>query len=156
MTDDGAIFADLYPQLRRFASVVRPIEMDADDLVQEALVRTLSAHRLDALDDPGAYLRAAILRLASNERRRLGRRRRAIAHLRDEEVTAPAVYPHDVTDLRRLDPKDRAAVYLAAVEGRPHREIGELLDCSEEAARKRVSRGLARLRVEVAADREMT
>jgi len=47
---------------------------------------------------------------------------------------------------------DRAAVYLAAVEGLSHREIAQLLDCSEDVSRKRVSRGLARLRIGVAAD----
>lgn len=40
--DGGAAFAELYEPLRRFAAVVRSRDMDADDLVQEALVRTLA------------------------------------------------------------------------------------------------------------------
>jgi DNA-directed RNA polymerase specialized sigma24 family protein len=152
VTDDEAIFAELYASLRRFASAVRPIEMDADDLVQEALMRTLARQRLVTLDDPGAYLRTAIVRLASNERRSFGRRRRALVRFGADKFGDPVAYPSDVSDLRRLDPADRAAVYLAAVEGRSHREIAQLLGCSEDAARKRVSRGLARLRVGVVAD----
>ena len=149
MTDDEAIFAELYAPLRRFASAVRPIEMDADDLVQEALMRTLARHSLAALDDPGAYLRTAIVRLASNERRSFGRRRRALSGYGTGERGTPPAYPSDVADLRRLDPGDRAAVYLAAVEGRSYREIAQWLGCNEDAARKRVSRALARLRVAV-------
>jgi DNA-directed RNA polymerase specialized sigma24 family protein len=154
VTDDEAIFAELYAPLRRFASAVRPIEMDADDLVQEALMRTLARQPLTALDDPAAYLRTAIMRLASNERRSFGRRRRALERYGTDEAAEPIAYPSDVSDLRRLHPTDRAAVYLAAVEGRSHREIAELLGCNEDAARKRVSRGLARLRVGVVADME--
>jgi DNA-directed RNA polymerase specialized sigma24 family protein len=152
VTDDEAIFAELYAPLRRFASAVRPIEIDADDLVQEALMRTLVRQPLVALDDPGAYLRTAIVRLASNERRSFGRRRRALERYGADEVGDPVAYPSDVSDLRRLDPAERAAVYLAAVERRSHREIAQLLGCSEDAARNRVSRGLARLRVGVVAD----
>lgn len=35
------LIAELYPSLRRFASAVRPPGEDGNDLVQEALLRTL-------------------------------------------------------------------------------------------------------------------
>jgi len=38
---DKTVFGDLYPQLRRFAAVVSPMEVDPHDLVQDALERTL-------------------------------------------------------------------------------------------------------------------
>jgi DNA-directed RNA polymerase specialized sigma24 family protein len=145
--DDGEIFAELYPSLRRFAAVVRPAEEDADDLVQEALVRTLSVARLSDLDEPGAYMRKAILRIASNQRRSLGRRRRWLmtaAALTPTGYT-PA-YPSALDDLRRLDARERAVLYLSVVEGRPYREIASILGCSEEAARTRASRAMRRLR----------
>ncbi len=147
MTDDGAAtFADLYVQLRRFASVVRSFEMDADDLIQEALVRTLARHTLDELDDPAAFLRTVIVRLASNDRRSAGRRRLALNRMRSTADDVPDVYPSDLDDLWQLEPADRAVVYLAVVEQRSHREIAEVLGCSEEASRKRVSRALTRLK----------
>jgi DNA-directed RNA polymerase specialized sigma24 family protein len=62
------------------------------------------------------------------------------------------VYPSDIDDLWRLEAADRAAVYLAVVEQRSHREIAEVLGCSEEASRKRVSRALARLKSDVVVD----
>lgn len=54
---DQAVFAELYPSLLRVAAVVRPPEVDAHDLVQEALVQTLLQGPLSSFDDPEAYLR---------------------------------------------------------------------------------------------------
>lgn len=150
--DDAGAFADLYEPLRRFASVVRSLDMDADDLVQEALVRTLASHSLEELDDPAAYLRTVIVRLASNERRTAARRRRALLRLRRQEQCQSVAYPSDLADLGRLAPADRAAVYLAAVEHRSHRYIAHILGCTEEASRQRVSRALERLRNEITAE----
>jgi len=145
-------FADLYEPLRRFASVVRSLDMDPDDLVQEALVRTLALQPIEELADPAAYLRTVIVRLASNERRGAGRRRRAFQRLRREQEYASVAYPSDLADLGRLDPSDRAAVYLAVVERRSHREIAEILGCTEDASRQRVSRALERLQREISAE----
>lgn len=150
--DDAATFADLYVSLRRFAAIVRSPDMDPDDLVQEALVRALTKHSFEEFDDPAAYLRTAIVRLASNERRGAGRRRSALSRIRADLRDEPVAYPSDIADLWRLEPADRAAVYLAVVEHRSHREIAEVLSCTEEASRKRVSRALAQLRVELAAE----
>ena len=148
--DDEEIVAELYPSLRRLAAVVRPIEVDADDLVQDAIVRTLAIRPLRDCDIPGAYLGTAIVRAASNQRRRLGRQRRAYLRVpRDSGARRAAEYPSDLDDLRRLHPRDRALLYLAVVEGQPYREIARVLECSEEAARARAARALHRLRVEL-------
>src|SRR4051794_22848320 len=53
---DDELFADLYPSLRRFAAVVRPPEADADDLVQEALVRALRIGPLSRVRRPRRVL----------------------------------------------------------------------------------------------------
>ncbi len=153
VTGDGVgDFADLYEPLRRFASVVRSLDMDPDDLVQEALVRTLALQPIEELADPAAYLRTVILRLASNERRGAGRRRRAFQRLRRDQEFESVAYPSDLADLGRLEPSDRAAVYLAVVERRSHREIAEILGCTEGSSRQRVSRALERLRSEISAE----
>lgn len=154
MTDDdgAAVFAGLYVQLRRFASIVRSVDMEADDLVQEALVRTLARQPLEQLDDPGAYLRTVIVRLASNDRRSAGRRRKALVRVRLEEEDVRVAYPSDTDDLWQLGADERAAVYLAVVEQRSHREIAVILGCTEEASRQRVSRALVRLRADLVAE----
>jgi RNA polymerase sigma factor (sigma-70 family) len=154
VTGDDVGFAELYEPLRRFASVVGSLDMDADDLVQEALVRTLALQPLADLDDPAAYLRTVIVRLASNERRSAGRRRRALLRLRREPEHVTVEYPSDLAVLAHLEPHDRAAVYLAVVERRSHREIAEMLGCTEEASRQRVARSLAKLQSEIAAEAE--
>jgi RNA polymerase sigma factor (sigma-70 family) len=146
---DEELFTQLYPSLRRLAAVVRPVEEDPDDLVQDALVRVLSLRPLSAFDDPGAYLRTTIVRLASNHRRRLGRARRAWARTGSSTATSEAAYPSDLDDLRRLSATDRALLYLSLVEGRPYREIAGVLRCTEDAARARASRALRRLRVDL-------
>jgi DNA-directed RNA polymerase specialized sigma24 family protein len=100
------------------------------------------------LDNPGAYLRTAIIRLASNRRR--GERRREKA-FRTVAATLVAgildVYPSDLDQLRRLRPADRSLVYLSVVERRSYEEIAAMLAISEQSARKRLSRAMTRLRV---------
>jgi DNA-directed RNA polymerase specialized sigma24 family protein len=145
---DDDLFAQLYPSLRRLAAVVRPPEEDPDDLVQEALVRALALRPLAEFDDAGAYLRTAIVRLASTHRRRLGRQRRAYQRL-VAGGDGHADYPSDLDDLRRLGVRDRAVLYLSLVEGRPYWEIANALGSSEEAVRARASRALRRLRTDL-------
>jgi RNA polymerase sigma factor (sigma-70 family) len=53
--------------------------------------------------------------------------------------------------IKRLSPADRDAVVLRYLRGMSHREVGESIGVSEEAARKRVERGLDRLRTSLAA-----
>lgn len=140
------LFAELYPGLRRFAAVVSPIEMDPDDLVQEALARVLEAHTLADIADPGAYLRTTIFRLAANERRALGRVRRALGRRRYFDEGEYARYPSDLADLNFLSSEDRAVLYLNLVEGEPLTEIAMLLGRSEASTRVRKHRALQRLR----------
>lgn len=147
VTDDD-LFARLYPALRRFASVVGPAGTDPDDLVQEAVGRTLRRGPLTALDDAGVYLRRAIVNLAANERRRQGRWRRARARAAAGESPAgePASYPSDVADLLRLPPETRATLWLVDVEGRTFDEVAALLGATSEAVRARASRARRSLR----------
>ncbi|HZP29695.1 MAG TPA: sigma-70 family RNA polymerase sigma factor [Acidimicrobiia bacterium] len=145
---EDARFAELYPGLRRFAAVVRPSGVDPDDLVQEALTRLLTTRPLSECDDPGAYLRTAIVRIASNHRRSLARRRVALSRMGDPELDEPS-YPSDLDELRHLSPDDRALLYLVVVEQRAHADVGRLLGCTEAAARRRFSRALRRLRTTI-------
>lgn len=136
---------ELYTPLRRFAAVVGPREVEPDDLVQEAFYRVLRRGSLSDLDSPLAYLRATILNLASNHRRSLGRRNRALGLLgSNESVDVP--YPSDLGDLFSLSPEARAVLYLSDVEAYSFSEIGEIVGCSEATARKRASRARGVLR----------
>jgi DNA-directed RNA polymerase specialized sigma24 family protein len=140
---------DLYPSLLRFAAVVRSAANEPSDLVQEAVLRTLRVHPDLDLDDPGAYLRRAILSVAMN-RSKAAARWRLIAHHLASQIAAPATsFPSDLEDLLRLAPQTRALLFLTIVEGHTHAEAAAIVGCSESAARARSSRGLRKLRAEL-------
>jgi len=144
---------DAYASVRGFAFVVADTDMDPDDLMHDALVRLMARGQTDDIDDLEAYLRRSVLNAASNQRRSFGMRSRLLGRLSSEahDPTARSQpVPSDLGDLMRLGAQDRAALFLFAVEGRPHREVASALGVSETAARARVSRALRRLRVELA------
>lgn len=144
--EDREIVTGLYPALRRIAAVASSVDIDPDDLVQEALVRTMQKRSLSELDHPLAYLRTAIVNLAANERRRLGRRRRAIERMGPDAVSAD-VYPSDLDELMALSPRDRALLYLVEIEGLEHAEAARQVGVSASAARKATSRARKKLRL---------
>jgi RNA polymerase sigma-70 factor (ECF subfamily) len=146
--DDAALFRQIYPGLRRFAAVTAAAEDDPDDLVQEAVARTLRRQTLASLDHPEAYLRRAIVNLAANRRRSLARWRNVVPQLRRDE-RQEAEYGSDLGDLLRLSAHDRALLFLVEVEGRPYAEAAGLLGLSEEAARTRAARARKVLRLEI-------
>lgn len=142
---DRARFAALYPELRRFASATAELDQDPDDLIQEALTQVLRRGGLARLDEPVAYLKRTIVHLAANDRRRLGRRRRALAQVQ-APLSAEPTYPSDVADLLALEPADRAVLWLVEVERLSAEQVAEVLECSPEAARTRATRARRRLR----------
>jgi DNA-directed RNA polymerase specialized sigma24 family protein len=144
---DDEVFARMYAGLLRFAAVVAPPEMGPDDLLQEAMVRVLRGGPLHRFDNPEAYLRRTIVNLAANERRRLGRWRRARGRLgAGTEAGAVESYPSDVSDLLALPVEARAVLWLADVEGWSFDRIAAVLGCSADAARARASRARTALR----------
>jgi RNA polymerase sigma-70 factor (ECF subfamily) len=152
---DRAPFRELYPRLRRYAAVVAPAEVDPDDLVQEALTNLLARGGFDLVDHPEAYLRRSIVNMASNGRRRLGRRRRAVERLSSSiESYVVADYPSELAALLSLDPLDRAVLFLADVEGRSFDEVASLVGIRAETARGRASRARRQLRTQLQADEE--
>ena len=143
---DASLFASLYPSLRQFAAVTGSVDQEPDDLVQEAVARTLRSHRLVDLDDAGAYLRRAIVNLAANRRRSVMRWRVAVARLDRVDEAQLAEYGSDLEDLLKLAPNDRALLFMVEVEGHSYAEAADVLGTTEEAARTRAARARRRLR----------
>lgn len=133
---------------RYLVGMVGPV--DADDCFQETFLAALRAY--DRLR-PGSNERAWVLTIAH---------RKALDHLsargRGDVPTdvVPEVAHHDPGPsddelwrrVRRLPPKQRAAVTLRYAADLTHAEIAAALGCSEEAARRSAHEGLARLRKE--------
>ncbi len=150
---DDTIFADEYPGLRRFAAVVGAGTSDPDDLVQEALVRTLARQPLTELADAGRYLRLTIVRLAANERRRRGRAGRAWARFAAQPSPSPRPDPGTaliadraiVATLQTLSPRDRAIVFLSVIEGWDSAAVAAQLGLRAPAVRKAKARALRAL-----------
>ena len=147
---DAELVRGLYPELRRFAAVVAPWDVDPDDALHGALVGVLQTRRLGSLDNPGAYLRRAIVNHVSSELRNRRTRRSTLRRLEAEirENTATA-YPSDVADLMRLRPVERAILYLHDIEGYPFDEVAAAVGMAAGTARVTASRARRRLRQEL-------
>ena len=120
---------------------------DADDLVQDAFYRLLTAD-LPALGDED--LRRYVFRVAGNlmiDRWRRKRREQSwLARLRIEEPPAtPAAT--DVPEMfLTLKPRDRALLWLAYVEEASHQEIAAALGLSRGSVKVLLSRARGRLK----------
>ncbi len=144
------VFA-IYPDLRKFAAVVADLDVDPDDLVQDALVAVLKSTSFDRLDNPLAYMKRVVVNLATSNRRRQARWK-ALRPKAVSPVDYHDEYPSDVGSLAGLGAVDKAALYLAEVDGYSHHEISEMLAISVPAVSKRLSRARRKLREEMMTD----
>ena len=147
-TDERMLIKQLYPPLQRYAAVVAPADVDPEDLVQEAFLRVIRKGSVTDLEHPNAYLRKTVCNLASNNRRRFSRQRRALTRLSDPSADS-VEYPSDLDDLLRLRPVARAVLYLHEIEGRTFAEIAAMLGKTEVGVRSISSRAQRQLRVEL-------
>jgi RNA polymerase sigma factor (sigma-70 family) len=137
--------------LARFlAATVGPQE--ADDCLQETLIAALRAYpRLRDDSNVRAWLFTIARNKALDEHRARVRRPVPVAEA-DAGLGSVAVAEDSDEELwaavRSLPPKQRAAVVLRFVSDFSHRDVAKVLDCSEEAARRSLHEGLAKLREE--------
>jgi len=129
---------------------------DADDLVQDTLLRALaSAH----LWQPGSNLRAWLVTIMRNQFLETnGRTRRwdaaaEIIDVADHRVSADLEARLTLRDVerafRRLPAKQRSAVLLAGIEGKPYTEVATMMGLSVDAVRCHLARARQRLRTAV-------
>jgi RNA polymerase sigma-70 factor (ECF subfamily) len=147
-----AELAALLPELRAFARFLVRGRGEADDLVQDAVVRALGA--LEQFQ-PGTNLKAWLFTILRNTFYEQGRRRsRETAMLRnrlpEEEVSDPhRVNSTDLADLSRLlwtlPPVLREALVLVGAQELSHEEAAAICGVPVGTMKARVSRGRARL-----------
>jgi RNA polymerase sigma factor (sigma-70 family) len=143
-----AHFEGMYGDLLRLARVVAPCCEDAQDIVQTALVRSLTRHpNLSGIDNPGAYLYRVVVREAS----RLRQQQRRIPRQHDTTAGSEHLMPSalGMVDLNRaldsLAPRQRACLYLRFVIDLSVADTAELLGCSEGTVKSQTAKATRRL-----------
>ena len=136
--------------LRFLVGSVGPV--DADDCFQETVLAALRAYpRLRHTDNLRGWLLTIAHRKALDLHRSRGRQATPV------DDPGPLAAPHHDpaapdgalwAAVGALPPKQRGAVLLRFVGDLSHREIAAALDSSEEAARRALADGLAKLRKE--------
>lgn len=142
----------LIADLRAYARFLTLQRAEADDLVQDALVRALASL---SQFQPGTNLRAwlfVILRNAFYEQARRRRNERVALEqqMPAEEARAPAQDAHsELADLQRhlhaLPPLLREALVLVGAQGMSYEQAAEICNVPVGTMKARVSRARARL-----------
>lgn len=143
--------AELLPELRAFAQFLAGNKAEADDLVQEALARTL--HSLDKIAGvpdvrPWSF---AVLRNTFHEQLRA--RRREEARLKQSLVIEAAPAAQEITSevqdlaqqLRTLTPLLREALILVGAQGLSYDEASRICGVPAGTVKARVSRARQQL-----------
>jgi RNA polymerase sigma factor (sigma-70 family) len=100
-------------------------------------------------------LRIARAKILANQKHRRDQRYAEASHAGDQssdwdEFESRSVWSMDLRRaIRRLTVEDRRLLWMVGVEGRPRREIGEILGIREDTVRKRLQRLNDRLRREL-------
>ncbi len=154
----GHLYRRHAPEAARLAYLLTGDHALAEDLVHEAFVRMIG--RFADLRSPEAfewYLRRTVVNLANShfrhakvERAYLDREGRNLRPLADPDVDAR----QDMwRNLLRLPERQRAALVLRFYEDLTEVQIAEVLGCPLGTVKSLVSRGLGRLRGELATER---
>ena len=127
---------------------------EADDCFQETFISALRAYpRLRDASNLRSWLFTIAHRKAIDAHR--ARARRAVPVEELPEQAAPSLEPNGEPELwravRELPAKQRAAVLHRYVNDLAYADIGQVMGCSEEAARRSVHEGLKKLRTVSAA-----
>lgn len=150
--DSRGLLIALLPELRAYARFLVRNAAEADDLVQEAVVRALSAL---SQYQPGTSLRAWLFTIQRNVAYERGRRRRteraAIEHaeLSWQPSLSTQPDPGAITDLARqlfaLPPLLREALVLVGAQGLSYEEAAAVCGVPVGTVKARVSRARVRL-----------
>ena len=135
------LYRDSYAPMVRLAHLLTAADPAAEELVQDAFLRVQA--RWDRVDNPLAYLRAAVVNACRNHQRRgaLERRHRAVAVGTAEDA------PDELRDaITALPGRQRAAIVLRYYEDLAEVDIADLLGCSVPAVKSLLHRAVQDLR----------
>jgi len=140
-----------WPSLVRYATMLCGDAVEAEELVQSALVRvTLRWPFVRDKDDPGAYVKRAIVHANINRWRRVRSRELPTETLPDIGVADRSSSYANQDAVRRalatLPPRQRAVLVLRYLDDMSEQEAANVLGCSVGTVKSLTSRGLSRLR----------
>jgi RNA polymerase sigma-70 factor (sigma-E family) len=136
-----------YPGMVRLAHALTGSAESAEDVVQDAFARLHD--RVGGLENPGGYLRTTVVNLC-RDRERHGRRERDL-NSQTPDVPALSLGASELVDvLLSLPYRQRAVLVLRYWGDWSEAEIARSLGCRPGTVKALVSRGLARLRKDVA------
>jgi len=146
----GEFVAGALPGLLRFGHVLTGDPREAEDLVQEALARSLRHWRSVRSADAGPYVRRAMVNSHITRWRRWEARVR-LGEVPDWGADDPAMRRGEDWDrlrraLVRLPVRQRTVLVLRYYEDLPDARIAELMNCRPGTVRSQAARGLASLR----------
>lgn len=136
------------PRLRRTAYLLTGDWTDADDVVQDALLRVYRHWRRLAAGDPDAYVRRALTSVAIDQRRKpWWRRERLTDSVPDRPTPDPQENRCDLpAALDGLGARQRAVVVLRYWEDLSLEQTADALGCTVGTVKSQASRALAQLR----------
>ncbi len=141
----GAFYAEAYPDAARLATLLVGVD-DAEDAVQDAFTSVF--RRFEAVDDPGAYLRATVVNACRTLHRSADRRdRRERRYATPELIEPDHLEVFDV--LARLTIDQRTVLVLRIWGGWPDTEIASVVGCRRSTVRSHAMRAMALLREEL-------
>jgi RNA polymerase sigma-70 factor (sigma-E family) len=146
----GEFVAAALPGLLRFGHVLTGDPRKAEDLVQEALARTLRRWRMVRHDNAVAYVRRVMVNTHINRWRRWEARVR-LGEVPDRMADDPALRRSEDWDqlrraLGRPPTRQRTVLVLRYFEDLPEAEIAKLMGCQPGTVKSQASRALAALR----------
>jgi RNA polymerase sigma factor (sigma-70 family) len=145
--------AALLPALFRFAWLTSGDRLLAEDLVIEAIAKTLPAWRRGHVLEPDKYLRRVVVNeLTSWRRRRRLERRETRRHRWRDDVDGAREEQHADESmtllplLLGLPPRQRIVLTLRFLEDRSIADVAAALDITQGTVKSQTSKGLAALR----------
>ena len=145
-----ALYARHAPEAGRLAYLLTGDRAVAEDIVQDAFVRMFGRFRdLRNPDAFSSYLRKTIVNMTKSHFRRRGLEHTFLE--RESREPARATEQPDPQDemwtaLRRVTPRQRAAIVLRFYEDLSEAQTADILGCAVGTVKSLVSRGLRQLR----------